>query len=618
MSQTAGLVSSDLYIVIDTSQSMEDEAKALSTALSTALEQARQTCPSDLNVVFLGIEGTFPDTVFDKTVHEYLTENGASGAKFKSRKKGSLPSSGAQEDSAYAIEDVIHYAPWRPGAQKNVFILTDEGPLAGGLKVTDQSRQALNDTIKTALDNDTKVFSYLGTTPPEIPYASKADEKAMIAEYQRLAEETGGESYTFTKGINGFVSILTDAICSSQIPQDESLEEEELPPADKAPDDAKTPPETTNKPDTDSPNGDAAPGGNSGSSDDICSQASEIIRAVNTLADVLKGLVEACGHDGGCHCHEHEPEAPPAPTHRPCKCQQHKPAPAPPPAQEKPAVDPEPEKETPAAKPAPEPEKETPYTELDSIYAITYYDNAFTGSQGDNGDIYQHNGGSGDLVKKSIDNQHGSGWSNATTSDGTHYFGWKGNQIYRQKEGEKFQYLRGLSGGDSKDAFAFRKDDQGYFLSAREGGKIYTFKHPETKYSTVQVRNAAGNAVNVFTNDTKVIDIAFDADDRCYMLDSSGRLWRVDDTHTTDWQAKYLCQFASVAGAGEQCSYFGLAFNTKGQVYLSGGIRSNGQAKRFIARTRLDTPDEVKIIYDGGWGSASYGNLSSRAYPKLS
>ncbi|MFH7028319.1 MAG: hypothetical protein ACHBN1_23700 [Heteroscytonema crispum UTEX LB 1556] len=47
----------DLVIFIDTSSSMKDEAQALSSSAEAAIAAAKSSCPSDLRVTWLGIEG---------------------------------------------------------------------------------------------------------------------------------------------------------------------------------------------------------------------------------------------------------------------------------------------------------------------------------------------------------------------------------------------------------------------------------------------------------------------------------------------------------------------------------------------------------------------------------
>jgi hypothetical protein len=599
----------DLVIVIDTSGSMKDEAQALSAAISAAVEQAKSDCPSDLRVDYLGIEGTFENTKFDETVRNYLTQKaGADPAALKSRVRKSLANAGANEDGARAVEDVSEHYNWREGAERSIFLLQDESLDAGGMVVTPAGIKANNNAIATAIKNEVKVHTYLGTPDASLKYPTKEDEENMIKEFKRLALRTGGDHNIYINGLPDFKKVLKDTICASKIPQEERIDDKK----DEADD-------LEDKPTGETPTD--KPAGGKLTCTDLCDQLPEIAKAISTLTTFLKNFEEVCKnakeHDEDCKCKDKKPTNE---TTTPVTPTPVDPKPADKPTENKPAPE-KPAAEKPVEPKPAEPKPVTPvtpaYSEIDQIYAITYYDGAFPGNQADNGDIYVHNGGNGERIRKAIDNQHGAGWSNATTSDGTHYFGWQANQIYRQKEGAGFEYLRGLSGGKGKDAFAFRKDDVGFFFSATEGGKIYTFKHPQTNYSTVQVTGAAGNPHQPFGSGTGIIDIAFDGDDRAYLLDSSGRAWRVENTQGTTWEAKYLCQFANAGEAGEKCSYFGLAFDSHGGVYLAGGIKGSGGAKRFIAKSNFSSPEKVEKIYDGGWGSASYGNLSSRAYPKI-
>lgn len=95
----------DLVIVIDTSVSVKAEAEGLSQAAETAIANARSHCPSDLRVIWLGIEGTWKNTQFERTVRDYLSKTCAiPESALKSRKKGELPSGGAQEDAARVMQ----------------------------------------------------------------------------------------------------------------------------------------------------------------------------------------------------------------------------------------------------------------------------------------------------------------------------------------------------------------------------------------------------------------------------------------------------------------------------------------------------------------------------------
>ncbi|MCL6721786.1 hypothetical protein M8R21_40450 [Klebsiella sp. T2.Ur] len=66
----------DLVFIIDSSLSMKDEAEALCAKLESAIEEARKACPSDLRTDFLGIEGVFAGTKFNKTVRQFPDERG--------------------------------------------------------------------------------------------------------------------------------------------------------------------------------------------------------------------------------------------------------------------------------------------------------------------------------------------------------------------------------------------------------------------------------------------------------------------------------------------------------------------------------------------------------------
>ncbi|MEM6404154.1 MAG: VWA domain-containing protein, partial [Cyanobacteria bacterium P01_D01_bin.116] len=123
----------DLVIVIDTSPSMKDEARGLSSSASDAINCASTNCPSDLRVTWFGIEGTWRGTNFNQTIRNYLTKNcEISDSQLRGRKRGQLKSAGAQEDVARAIEDICDYFDWRENAVRAIFCLGDEALEGGG------------------------------------------------------------------------------------------------------------------------------------------------------------------------------------------------------------------------------------------------------------------------------------------------------------------------------------------------------------------------------------------------------------------------------------------------------------------------------------------------------
>jgi hypothetical protein len=239
----------------------------------------------------------FPGTKFEKTVRDYLVGVGTDVEKLKGRELETVHNAGAQEDLARAVEDLSNYFDWREGAERNVFVLGDESLEGGELVLKPARIKACDDAIVTALKNAVKVHSYLGT--PSSPYPTPKDEEANIKEYKRLALRTGGEHYIYTSGIANFTQVLKDTICASKIPQKERIDEKQEE-VDKL--EGKTPVE---KPKTPADNGHGC--------GQVCEKLPEIVKAVNTLNDMLKELTAACesnGSDGakkGCGCNDSAP-----------------------------------------------------------------------------------------------------------------------------------------------------------------------------------------------------------------------------------------------------------------------------------------------------------------------
>ncbi len=208
----------DLVIVIDTSPSMKDEAQGLSDAAASAIAKAKSSCPSELRVVWLGIEGTWKGTNFDQTIRAYLAQKSkVSESKLRGRKKGELKSAGAQEDAARAIEDISEYFDWRKGAVRAIFYLGDEAVEGGGDKTEQKDITAANLAIQKAQTAGVTVHTYFGT--------SKSKYQAGIkTEYARIATSTGGQSFTDKDAISGFSVVLEKVICGSRTAKTNKLE----------------------------------------------------------------------------------------------------------------------------------------------------------------------------------------------------------------------------------------------------------------------------------------------------------------------------------------------------------------------------------------------------------
>jgi len=617
---TVNLKKVDLVIVIDSSDSMKDEAAALSKAINTAIEQAKSACPSDLRTEYLGIEGKFAKTNFTQTTREYLTKNASvQASQLAARVRGTVPGAGAQEDLARAVEDISRFYDWRPDAERAIFILGDEGLEGGGYQATDESLAANDKAIATALANKVKVHTYQGT--PYEPFKTAADEEAMTKEYKRLALRTGGEYYIYTKGVADFKQVLEETICASKVPVDESIadkkeEAQQLDGKDKDPQDqdpgdqVKNPADQTSKPTDDRPA--QPPKG-------LCDLQEEIVKAVNTLADVLKELVTSCKPQAGdkkpCRCHDHDDndhsDKPIVPT-----------APATSPKQPEGKV---PEKPVNPAKPQALPAvPEAPKDE--ELFAIVLQTDNYIwkGNKSDNGDIYAHDVKSGAVKRKAVDSAQRMGQSNAITTDGYHYMAVDTSTVYRGKEGASFELMSSLSGGEYLDGFAFRKDNTGYMFRGMKN-VVSWFKHdPATTNiarNTLTVLPGAGESRVAFgpQEEQWITDIVFDGNDRAWLLGFYGDLWVVEDTtSSTEWRTRYLFRFPQLTFAAGYTRYIGIAFDSVGSVLLAGGqIESNNSSRRFIAKGSVKDASKVALLYEGGPQSGSYGDLSSQAFPKI-
>ena len=206
----------DLVIAIDTSASMEDEAEALSKAAEDAIESARKSCPSDLQVAWLGIEGTWKNTKFNRTIREYLTQEcKVPESAIRGRKLDEVDDAGAQEDGARSIEDVSNHFNWRPDAKRAVFLLTDEALEGGGDKVEQEDIDAADRAIDIAKKKRVTVHTYFGTTISALS-GQKMKREDVQKEVARLAQETGGNAFTEKDSIKGFTQVLQKIICATR------------------------------------------------------------------------------------------------------------------------------------------------------------------------------------------------------------------------------------------------------------------------------------------------------------------------------------------------------------------------------------------------------------------
>ncbi|EMG6083295.1 VWA domain-containing protein [Proteus mirabilis] len=262
-----GNVALDLVVVIDTSGSMADESSDLSQQIDDAVQKALGRCPSSLRVTFLGIEGTWDNTKFDRSVTDYLMTQGVSAHKLQARapfkEADGRDHAGNKEDLCRAVIDVCKYFDWRDGARRAIFVLGDEGMEGGGGVLTQAAVLKNNEAIVVARSEKVKVYTYQGT-PNDDPsnvdrFPTIADRDNITKEYVRLAQMTGGRSYIYTTGIANFSLVLQEILC-------DSLTLPKLPDLNK----------------------------DNSTCRHVCEELSTIISTVNTLAEIMHKAIDSC------------------------------------------------------------------------------------------------------------------------------------------------------------------------------------------------------------------------------------------------------------------------------------------------------------------------------------
>lgn len=152
-----GLPMVDLIVLIDQSLSLGNVATTISNAAVLAIDSAQMECPTDLVVHFLAVDGVWSGTVFDKSHRQFIFDaNGGSIA----LASDVTPVGQANELGAHAVEDLSNFAPWRPGACRAIFYISDE-ELDGSLPRGDFANEtaATAAAIASAQPNGVTVFT---------------------------------------------------------------------------------------------------------------------------------------------------------------------------------------------------------------------------------------------------------------------------------------------------------------------------------------------------------------------------------------------------------------------------------------------------------------------------
>jgi hypothetical protein len=207
----------DLVILIDGSGSMEDAAKLVDKAATSALEIAHKKCPSDLRVTWLTVDndnpgttasgsGGWPGTNFTQTHEQYLNGIGVTGPYFHNATPQN--DSPYNEQGADAVADLSKFYDWRPDACRAIFYISDTTLDAGWTQGADDTAATTN-AISQALADQVTVFAHFVAPHQEDP----TDVPATRADYQALCHQTGGTYYEGPVSKEQYVEILTDVVC---------------------------------------------------------------------------------------------------------------------------------------------------------------------------------------------------------------------------------------------------------------------------------------------------------------------------------------------------------------------------------------------------------------------
>lgn len=194
----------DLIVLIDTSGSMGGSATAVSEATDKAIEKAKAECHVDLNVTYLGVDGTWPGTLFNNSHRTYLSGLTSAILSTDNPVGGYDP-----EEGANAIEDLSKYAAWRKEACRAIFYISDE-ELDGFAPIGDVANEAAATAAAVTAANANNVTVFAN----HLTYQNRGP--SVIANYNSLCNLTGGTAFfSSTANVEEYVNILSKVICSA-------------------------------------------------------------------------------------------------------------------------------------------------------------------------------------------------------------------------------------------------------------------------------------------------------------------------------------------------------------------------------------------------------------------
>jgi hypothetical protein len=212
----------DLVVLIDSSGSMSDAAKAVSSAAEDAIKAASAECPSDLRVVWLVVDSAKPGanpagylgditgilagTPFTQSHQQYLQSIGSSGPFAQDVPQPLGDTTYPGEEGGNAITDLCNFFDWRAQACKAIFYISDTS--LDGLTYDAVDDAASTSAMTTALAKGVVLFAH--KIDPGWPTGSAVD-----LSYQAMCTPTGGSAYIGPVDATQYQHLLTNAICNA-------------------------------------------------------------------------------------------------------------------------------------------------------------------------------------------------------------------------------------------------------------------------------------------------------------------------------------------------------------------------------------------------------------------
>ncbi len=208
----------DLIVLVDSSGSMSSAWTEIEKAVVSAAEAAQETCEKKANIVPLFVDRNDPGTdssaltsYFQDSHEQYLRDNGHTGTFYSEQSDAPYGQGHQHEEGAEAIRDLCEFFPWREGACRAIFYLSDEWLDGGNSEAEDRAKLRVPEALAAAMSNNVTLFAHHLSTG-----GGNSSVQASHDLYVDLCVPTGGfviRGQTPTAKL--YEEVLTKAICES-------------------------------------------------------------------------------------------------------------------------------------------------------------------------------------------------------------------------------------------------------------------------------------------------------------------------------------------------------------------------------------------------------------------